>query len=397
MLAGRRIVLCVTGGIAAYKAAYLARKLGERGAEVRAAMTPSAAEFLGPQTLAAITGRPPVTDLFGDAESVSPHTDLAHWADLVVVAPATAATIARIANGLSEDAVSATVLATRAQVVVAPAMHTEMWVHPATQENVTKLRSFGYVIVEPESGELAGGDEGVGRLADPDVVVAVVEDLLGGGDLDGWQVLVSAGGTREPIDPVRYLGNRSTGKMGNAVALAAARRGANVTLVTTQPGVEHPSVEVIEVATADEMAASVWKLAPEADVAVLAAAVADFRPAEPATRKVRRTEGLEKIELEPTPDILAGVVALESRPYLVGFAAETGSIDVAIEKAKSKGVDLLVANDVTSAGSGFGTDTNEVTLISSSGSVDEWPLTTKAEVADRLWDAIRDRREGAPS
>lgn len=397
MLAGRRIVLCVTGGIAAYKAAYLARRLGERGAEVRAAMTPSAAEFLGPQTLAAITGRPPVTDLFGDAESVSPHTDLAHWADLVVVAPATAATIARIANGLSEDAVSATVLATRSQVVVAPAMHTEMWVHPATQENVTKLRSFGYVIVEPESGELAGGDEGVGRLADPDVVAAVVEDLLGGGDLDGWQVLVSAGGTREPIDPVRYLGNRSTGKMGNAVALAAARRGANVTLVTTQPGVEHPSVEVIEVATADEMAASVWKLAPEADVAVLAAAVADFRPAEPATRKVRRTEGLEKIELEPTPDILAGVAALESRPYLVGFAAETGSIDVAIEKAKSKGVDLLVANDVTSAGSGFGTDTNEVTLISSSGSVDEWPLTTKAEVADRLWDAIRDRREGAPS
>jgi phosphopantothenoylcysteine decarboxylase/phosphopantothenate--cysteine ligase len=229
------------------------------------------------------------------------------------------------------------------------------------------------------------------------VVVAVVENVLGGGDLAGWRVLVSAGGTREPVDPVRYLGNRSTGKMGNAVALAAAQRGAEVTLVTTQPGVVHPSVEVIGVDTADEMAASVWKLAAESDVVVLTAAVADFRPAEPAPRKVRRAEGLDSIELEPTPDILAGVAALEQRPFLVGFAAETGSIDGAVEKARNKGVDLLVANDVTKSGSGFGTDTNEVALISPDGAIDEWPQASKAEIAGRLWDVIRDRREGVSS
>lgn len=383
MLAGRHIVLAVSGGVAAFKAAYLARRLIEAGAEVRAVMTRSSQNFLGAQSMAAITGVEPTLDLFNQTD-VSPHTSLARWADVIVVAPATAATIARIANGLSEDIVSATVLASQCPVVVAPAMHTEMWEHPATRRNIDTLRSDGYILAGPTSGALAGGDVGEGRMVEPEEIVAVVGSLFEAGPMDGWRVVVSAGGTREAIDPVRYIGNRSSGKMGNAIAVAAAEAGAAVTLVTTVESPNHPNIEVIEVESAQEMADAVWKTAAGADVAVMAAAVADFRPAEPASDKMRRATGPPEVNLEPTPDILAGVAAMADRPYLVGFAAEVGSIDAAVDKAARKGVDLLVANDVARPGSGFGTDTNEVTLVLPGGDTEAWELLTKDEIGRRL-------------
>ncbi len=314
-----------------------------------------------------------------------------------MVAPATAATLSRIATGLSEDALTATVLASWGKpVVLAPAMHTEMWEHPATGRAVAALIGDGYTVVGPDTGALAGGDEGPGRMIEPEEILAAVERALGGGDLAGWRVLVSAGGTREAIDPVRYIGNRSSGRMGNAVAVAAADRGAAVTLVTTAEPVDHPNVTVLAVETADEMAAAVWKTAGDVEVAVLAAAVADFRPADPATGKLRRVDGPPEIVLEPTPDILAGVARMQPRPFLVGFAAETGSLDEAVAKAQRKGVDLLVGNDVSRAGSGFGTDTNEVAVVTPDGSVDSWPLLTKRQVADRLWDTIVAMRGAGP-
>ncbi len=392
MLAGRRVVLGVTGGVAAYKAAYLARRLIERGAAVRTVMTAAATEFIGPHTFAAITGARPVVDLF-DADDVSPHTTLGRWADAVVIAPATAATLARLANGLSDDSVSATVLATGAPVVIAPAMHTEMWLHPATVANVERLESFGYHIVSPGVGALAGGDTGLGRLADPDRIADAVAGVLPGGPLTDVEVLITAGGTREPIDRVRYLGNHSSGKMGNAIAAAAARRGANVTLVTAGPGLEHPRVTVVSVNTAAEMAEAAWTIAKKAEVAVMAAAVADFRPADAIDGKLRRTDGPPTIDLEPTPDVLGGIAGMSPRPFLVGFAAETGAFDKAIEKARRKGVDLLVANDVTAPGSGFGTETNQVTIVLPDGSTEPWSLMPKSEVAERLWDRIAELRK----
>ena len=391
MLAGRHIVLAVTGGVAAFKSAFLARRLIEAGAEVRVIMTRASQRFLGAQTMAAITGAAPITDLF-DQDDVSPHTTLARWADLIVVAPATAATMARLANGISQDIVSATVLASDCPVIVAPAMHTEMWQHPATQRNVATLEGDGCRIVGPTSGSLAGGDVGEGRMVEPESIVDAVSSVLTPQVMDGWHVVVSAGGTREAIDPVRYIGNRSSGKMGNAVALAAANAGADVTLVTTVDAPAHPRINAVAVESAQEMADAVWEAAADADVAVLAAAVADFRPADPASGKLRRAAGPFEVNLEPTPDILAGVAAMEKRPYLVGFAAEVGSVDGAIDKAKSKGVDLLVANDVARAGSGFGTDTNEVTIVDADGTTERWDLMTKSAVGTRLVSVIAERR-----
>lgn len=391
MLAGRRILLGVSGGVAAFKAAYLARRLVERGAQVRTIMTEAATEFLGPQTLAAITGSQPSTALFGQS-SVSPHTELARWADAIVIAPATAATIARLATGLSDDLLSATSLAFTGPVVVAPAMHTEMWDNPATRRNVAALVADGVHLVGPESGALAGGDRGPGRMSEPETIIAALEDVLGRGALEGLRVLVSAGGTREPIDPVRYLGNRSSGKMGTEIAEEAAARGAAVTLVTTADLAVSDRITVVTVETADQMAAAVWEAARQCDVAVLAAAVADFRPETAAPTKLRRAQGAPEVHLVPTPDILAGVASLDPRPFLVGFAAETGPAAGAVDKAKSKGVDLLVANDVTQPDAGFGTNTNRVTLIDPAGLTDEWPVMTKRQVAARLWDAIGARR-----
>ncbi|MDH4118629.1 MAG: bifunctional phosphopantothenoylcysteine decarboxylase/phosphopantothenate--cysteine ligase CoaBC, partial [Acidimicrobiia bacterium] len=274
-LAGRRVVLGVSGGVAAYKSAVLARLLLSEGAEVRAVMTRAATDFLGPATLAALTGHPVVTSLVGHEGSVSPHTDLGRWAEVVVVAPATTATISRIAVGLSEDALSATVLATRAPLAVAPAMHTEMWEHPATQRAIATLTGDGVTIIGPESGALAGGDEGPGRMSEPETVLEAVVAMLAGG-LGGTSILITAGGTREAIDPVRYIGNRSSGKMGHAIAEEAARRGAAVTLVTSSHLPSPGAVRRVQVESAQEMADAVASVDP--DVAIMAAAVADFRP-----------------------------------------------------------------------------------------------------------------------
>lgn len=387
MLSGRRVVLGVSGGVAAYKAAYLARRLMEAGADVRCVMTESATEFLGAQTLAAITGDYPVLEFF-DEPDVSPHTSLGRWAEAMVIAPATAATLAKLASGLSDNVVVGTVLAGEGPLVIAPAMHTEMWQKAATQRNVEQLRQDGAVIVGPATGALAGGDVGPGRMAEPEEIVAALEAALRR-DLDGWKVLVTAGGTREAIDPVRYIGNRSSGKMGNAIALAAARRGAQVVLVATTAASQHPGIELVAVESAQDMAEEVWSRVDDMDVVVMAAAVADFRPQQAGTAKIRRSDGPPALVLEPTPDILAGIAGRENRPFLVGFAAEAGSLDGAARKATSKGVDLLVGNDVSRPGSGFASDTNEVTVYASDGSGDPWPLLSKAEVAERLWDRIR--------
>ena len=384
MLRGRRVLLCVTGGVAAYKSAYLARRLVDAGAVVRVEMTESALEFIGPQTLAAITGEAPFTGLFG-AGLVSPHTELARWADMVIVAPATAATLGRIANGISDDLVTATVLATTRPVLIAPAMHTEMWEHPATVRNMATLEEFGYHMVGPEEGALAGGDSGIGRVAEPEDIVAAAAGVLSG-EGKGKRVLVTAGGTREPVDPVRYLGNRSSGKMGHAIADAAVSRGYDVTLVTTADLPVHPAAKVIRVETAEEMLGAVEGVDPE--IAIMAAAVADFRPAEANDTKIARAEGLTSIDLASTPDILASLVARETPPFVVGFAAETGGLDRAKEKARKKGVDLMVYNDVTEPGSGFGTDTNRVVLIDREGETEDLPLLAKTEVAERILDRV---------
>lgn len=384
MLVGRRVLLAVTGGVAAYKSAYLARRLVEAGANVKVILSDSALEFIGPQTFAAITGSQPITTLFG-ADSVSPHTELSRWCDIVVVAPATAATIGKVANGISSDLISATLLATQSPVLIAPAMHTEMWEHPATQRNIQTLRQDGYHLVGPDSGALAGGDEGVGRVAEPESIVEAIESLFTPPE-GALRILVTAGGTREPLDPVRYLGNRSSGKMGHAIADEAARRGWLVTLVTTSDQPVLPSVKVVSVETAEEMAEAVAGV--DADVAVMAAAVADFRPVRSSSSKIARSNGLASIELTSTPDILSTVVARESRPFVVGFAAETGGVERAVEKARDKDVDLLVFNDVTEPGSGFGTDTNRVVIIDGEGNTDAWPMLDKHVVASRLLDRI---------
>ncbi|GMQ97506.1 MAG: bifunctional phosphopantothenoylcysteine decarboxylase/phosphopantothenate--cysteine ligase CoaBC [Acidimicrobiia bacterium] len=393
MLAGRNIVLGVTGGVAAYKAVYLARRLIEAGAQVKTVMTPSARKFVGETTFAAITGHQPVVELFGN-DDVSPHTTLARWADVVVIAPATASTIAKLASGDSSNALVATVLATSALVVVAPAMHTEMWEHPATQANIERITGFGYTLVAPQEGALAGGDEGMGRLAEPEDIFDAVDRLMSQGDMSGLSVLVTAGGTREPIDPVRYVGNRSSGKMGNALAKTAVDRGATVILVTAAPGPSDAhGIELVAVETASEMADAAWSRAADCDIAVMAAAVADFRPTDAAAEKLRRSAGSPDITFEATPDVLGGIADLANRPTLVGFAAEVGSLDAATEKARTKGVDLLVANDVTIEGSGFGSDENAVALIYPDGTTAEHPLLPKSQVANLIWDAVLDLRE----
>ena len=387
LLAGRHIVLAVTGGVAAYKSALLCRLLLEEGADVRVAMTEEASNFIGPATFASLTGKTVVRSLF-ESDLTSPHTDLGRWADLVIVAPATAATMARLASGLSEETVSTTLLATRAPILLAPAMHTEMWEHPATQRNWQTLKQDGHHFVGPESGALAGGDSGPGRMAEPEEILAAALGVLPS-DLRGMQVLVTAGGTREAIDPVRYIGNRSSGRMGHALADEAARRGAEVTLVTTSSLPTLPGVGVIRVESAQEMAEAV--AAVPATVAVMAAAVADFRPTDQVATKLARADGPPEIHLEPTPDVLAAVHARSERPFLVGFAAETGDLSRAVEKARRKGVDLLVANDVTEEGAGFAVDTNRVTIVEADGRTTDWELMSKAAVATRLWDLIAER------
>jgi phosphopantothenoylcysteine decarboxylase/phosphopantothenate--cysteine ligase len=416
-LAGRLIALGVTGSIAAYKSIELLRLLQAEGADVVTLLSPTAARFVAPLTLEALSRHPVESDILALLQDGRiGHIVVADTADAIVIAPATAHWLAAMASGLAGDAVTATVLATTAPVVVAPAMDGDMWSHPATQSNVRRLRDeFGYAIVEPDSGPLASGQSGVGRLAElPLIVDAVVAATTGRSvrepdpelrppaaevvreaDLNGRHILITAGGTAEPIDPVRFIGNRSTGKMGVALASAALERGARVTLVAAQTSVALPAdAETVRVESTAEMRDAVLDLVVDCDVLIMAAAVADFRPRRVATTKLSRGEGLT-LELEPTEDILAGASAVvrspgarEPRPLLVGFAAETGSLERAAEKLTRKGLDLLVANDVAEAGSGFGTDTNRVTLLAADGTEEALPLLAKRAVADLVLDRV---------
>jgi phosphopantothenoylcysteine decarboxylase / phosphopantothenate---cysteine ligase len=393
-LARPHIVLGVCGSIAAYKAVEVCRRLVDSGAHVAPVMTADAARFLGPVTLSALASEPVHESLWSDADPI-PHTRLARAADVVVVAPATATLLAKYAAGIADDLLTATLLATRAPVVVCPAMHTEMWEHPATAANVERLRSRGVVVVEPGVGRLAGGDEGAGRLAEPEEIVAAVDRLLVRKDLAGCTVLVTAGGTREPLDPVRFLANRSSGKQGEAIAANAAARGASVTLVTTTDRPGPPGAEVVRVETAAEMEAEVLGRADGADIVVMAAAVADFRPKMAATEKLKKAEGPPEIVLEPTADILAEL-GRRRRPgqVLVGFAAETGDVRAAAEdKLRRKGLDLVVANDVTQPGAGFGHDTNAATLLDAAGTWTEVPLTSKRALAAIVLDVVSRLRD----
>lgn len=394
MLEGRRIVLGVSGGIAAYKAIEVCRRLVDGGAHVVPVLTRGATRFVGETTFSALASERAHTSLFDDADPI-PHTRLGQSADVVVVAPATARVIGTYAAGISNDLLTATLLATEAPVVVCPAMHTEMWQHPAVQENIATLARRGVHIVGPEEGRLAGGDTGAGRLASPEAIVAGVDAVLTATrDLAGLHVVVTAGGTREPIDPVRFVGNRSSGKQGHALAAEAADRGAKVTLVTTAELPVPTSVDVVRVETAAQMDEAVQAVSSGADVVVMAAAVADFRPATVADRKIKKQGGVPEIVLEPTVDILAGL-GRRKRPgqTLVGFAAETDAVrQNASSKLVAKGADLIVANDVTAPGAGFEHDTNHVVILNADGTEREVPLADKRVVARAVFNAVLDRR-----
>lgn len=391
-LSQRTVVLGVCGSIAAYKAVQVCRRLVDLGAHVVPVMTADAARFLGPATLSALASEAVHSSLWSDEDSI-PHTSLGRRADVVLVAPATATLLAKYAAGIAEDLLTATLLATRAPVVVCPAMHAEMWEHPATTANVEVLRQRGVEIVAPAVGRLAGGDEGAGRLADPDDIVAAALNALAGGrrrDLAGRRILVTAGGTREPIDPVRFLGNRSSGKQGHALAAEAVARGASVVLVTASDRPAPAAAEVVRVETAAEMEDAVLVRAADADVVVMAAAVADFRPKAAAAEKLAKADGVPELVLEPTTDILAEL-GRRKRPgqVLVGFAAETGDVRAgAHEKLHRKRLELIVANDVTAPGAGFGHDTNAATLLDAAGNSTDVALTTKRELAAAVFDVV---------
>jgi len=407
-LAGKRIVLGVTGGIAAYKAAELCRLFVKAGATVRVVMTEAATRFIAPLTLQTLSGAPVALDLFDAAQEAEiGHIRLADEADLLVVAPATADFIARMAAGMADDLLAAVVLATRAPVLLAPAMNVNMWTNPVTQANLTGLLRNGRVAtVGPDRGELACGWIGAGRLIEPADIVAEAARLLaggaaatGGGDLAGRRVVVTAGATREPIDGVRFLGNRSSGKMGAAMAEAAVARGADVTLVAGPEAPAVPGARRIDFETAADLQRVLADLAPRADVVVMAAAVADFRPPAPVAGKLsRRTAGSEiSLTLEAVPDLLAGLARARrgARPYLVGFAAETVGGDALAERAaaklREKRCDAIVANDVSARGIGFGADDNQVTLLFGDGARHEIARAPKRAVADSLWNLLAGR------
>jgi phosphopantothenoylcysteine decarboxylase / phosphopantothenate---cysteine ligase len=440
------VVLGVSAGIAAYKAVEICRQLVDAGVHVAPVLTERVDHFVGKTTFDALASEPAQSSLWDEASPI-PHTRLGQRADLIVVAPATADLLARYAHGLADDLLTTTLIATRAPVVVCPAMHTEMWEHPAIQQNLDTLRGRGVIVVPPEDGRLAGGDSGTGRLADPSRIVETVLRVLaeggvgargsrgavgaGGsrgssravgvvgaaGDMTGLRVVVSAGGTREPIDPVRFVTNRSSGKQGHALAEVAWRRGAEVVLITTTKLHAPPGVVVERVETAAEMERAVLAHAAQADVVVMAAAVADFRPKVVAETKLHKADGLPELVLEPTPDILAelgrrrkeqgsreagdgtapggaagdavGNGESERGQVLVGFAAETDAVtERATGKLTAKGVDLIVANDVSAPGVGFDHDTNAVTILGADGTVTEVPLARKHAIADAVFDRV---------
>ena len=394
---GRKIVLCVTGGIAAYKVIEVARALTELGADVRVVMTRSAQRFVEAQTFTSLTGNPVGTDLFGQGPDV-PHVELARGADLLLVAPATANSMAKMAHGFADDLFTATALTSSCPIVVVPAMHTAMWTNGATQANVATLVERGVVLVGPVDGPLSSGDSGMGRMVEPQAIVDAVQVVLAHArELEGRDVLVTAGGTQEAIDPVRYISNRSSGLMGYLIAEEGARRGAKVTLVTGPTTLKTPGVhEIIKVKTAEEMRDAVMSRAGNADVIIKAAAVADFKPITHADHKLKKADGPPEIVLEPTPDILSELGASRSllKPggVVIGFAAETEPDPVklgqlAISKRDSKHADVIVANDVGSPDSGFEVHTNRAVIAAADGLTDVG-LVTKKALARALLDKI---------
>jgi phosphopantothenoylcysteine decarboxylase/phosphopantothenate--cysteine ligase len=390
MLANKTVILGITGSIAAYKAADLASKLVQTGANVRVVLTKSGAEFITPLTLRSITTNEVITDMFAPTSgSRISHIALAEATDVVVIAPATANIMAKIVAGIADDMLTCVVLATRAPVIIAPAMHADMYLNPVTQENIEKLRARGITIVDPAYGRLASGGIGPGRLAEVEKIIGTIRQVLGrDGDLAEKHIVITAGGTREAIDPVRFVGNRSSGKMGYAMVEAARDRGAKVTLISTASLTEPVGVEVIYVESAAQMKEAVTAATAKADALIMAAAVADYQPKRIAEEKIKKEAsgpGLT-LELVKTPDILAEVRGDFIR---VGFAAESeGLIANARQKLERKQLDLIAANDITAAGSGFGVDTNKVVLIGRRGIVEDLPLMTKREVADRILDRV---------
>ncbi len=387
MFSGKTVVLGVTGSIAAYKAVDLASKLSQEGINVDVVLTKAATEFVTPLSFRAITHRPALVDMFAPVTEFSlEHVALAERADVVVIAPATANTMTKLAAGIADDLLSCTVLATSAPIILAPAMDLGMYQNEITQQNLDKLRSRGFIIVGPGYGRLASGAVGLGRLAEVDDILGTIHQVLGrGGDLAGRRLIVSAGGTQDAIDPVRYLSNRSSGKMGYAIAQAARDRGATVTLISTPTALRTPvGVGVVSVQTALQMLDAIMQRMVNADVLIMAAAVADYRPAAAAESKIKRVADSLTLELVSNPDILSQV----SGPLKVGFAAETEDlVQNAQRKLEEKGLDLIVANDVTAPDSGFAVDTNEVVLIDGHG-LEHLPLLAKTEVAHRVLDRV---------
>ena len=389
-LAGRRILLGVSGGIAAYKSVSLLRLLSEAGADVQVVMTPAATRFVGPATFAALSGKPVHSDVFEQPDAVL-HVRLARRAELAVVAPATANLLARLALGLADDLLTSTLLEASCPIVLAPAMHTGMWSHAATQANLQLLRERGARIVGPDEGALAAGDTGVGRMAEPEVIFGAVRSSLAAGqDLTGIRMLVTAGPTHEPIDAVRYLGNRSSGKMGFALADEARRRGGEVTLVAGPVSLpDPPGVQVARVETAEEMAAAVFDRFPSCDAVVMAAAIADFRPSQPAAGKLKKDAGPPDLALEPTVDVLATLGKRKEHQILVGFAAETGELlPEGRRKLAEKNLDLVVVNEVGRPGTGFGADTDVAAILGRGGEDVAPRVWTKAELAAAICDRV---------
>lgn len=386
------IVLGVSGGIAAYKAPELVRRLQDTGAAVRVILTPNAARFVSPLSLAAVSGHGVISDQWGDSSTGGvDHIELARWADLLLIAPATANLIAKLAVGIADDALSTYALAHRKAIVVAPAMNTFMLGHPTVTENLQRLRDRGVEIIEPVDGLLACGDEGAGKMPDVPDLVQMVNALVGKRDLEGRRILVTAGPTREAIDPVRYLSNRSSGKMGYAIAEAASRRGAQVTLVSGPTALAVPAnVDVIRVTTAEEMYDAVMEHLPSHNVVIKAAAVADYTPVEASPTKLKKSEAGEmEIRMKRTADILEGIRGAEHRPFVVAFAAETTDVErYALEKLQRKDADMIVANDVSDASIGFDVDHNEVLIISRNGERSVVPRSSKFVVANRILDAV---------
>jgi|TARA_B100000315_G_scaffold256724_1_gene303363 phosphopantothenoylcysteine decarboxylase/phosphopantothenate--cysteine ligase len=388
MLAKKTVILGITGSIAAYKATDIASKLVQDGAEVRVVMTRSAARFIMPLTLNSITGRPVESSMWNMSSEFSiGHVTLAEVADVVVIAPATANIIAKLATGVADDMLTCTVLATMAPIILAPAMNDNMFLNPITQKNLAKLKARGFITVGPGYGRLASGKIGTGRLAEVDKILDAIKQVMGQkSDLNGRHIVVTAGGTHEPIDPVRYISNRSSGKMGYAIAEAARYRGAQVSLITTTILAEPAGIDITQVETALEMKTVVAQVVKDADALIMAAAVADYRPKSFAKAKIKKESSSLTLELIRTPDILTEVKGNFIR---VGFAAETEDLLAnAQKKLKEKQLDLIVANNITDKESGFGVNTNKVIMISRNGRVKDLPLLTKREVADKVLDRV---------